>query len=26
MCTHLGCTVEWELEKNHFICPCHGSQ
>ncbi|MCW5313599.1 Rieske 2Fe-2S domain-containing protein [Nostoc sp. KVJ3] len=25
-CTHLGCTVEWDLEKNHFICPCHGSQ
>ncbi|BAY22385.1 Rieske [2Fe-2S] domain-containing protein [Calothrix sp. NIES-2100] len=26
ICTHLGCTVEWHLEKNHFICPCHGSQ
>ncbi|MBN3895337.1 MAG: Rieske 2Fe-2S domain-containing protein [Nostoc sp.] len=26
ICTHLGCTVEWDLEKNHFICPCHGSQ
>ncbi|BAY33810.1 Rieske [2Fe-2S] domain-containing protein [Nostoc carneum NIES-2107] len=25
-CTHMGCTVEWNQEKNHFICPCHGSQ
>ncbi|BAY61528.1 Rieske [2Fe-2S] domain-containing protein [Calothrix brevissima NIES-22] len=26
ICTHLGCTVEWHPERNHFICPCHGSQ
>ncbi|MEH2082773.1 MAG: Rieske 2Fe-2S domain-containing protein [Nostoc sp.] len=25
-CIHLGCTVEWDLEKNQFICPCYGSQ
>jgi cytochrome b6-f complex iron-sulfur subunit len=24
-CTHLGCTVNWELERNRFECPCHGS-
>lgn len=24
-CTHLGCTVYWSPEKNHFVCPCHAS-
>lgn len=24
VCPHLGCTVPWNKEKNHFICPCHG--
>jgi cytochrome b6-f complex iron-sulfur subunit len=24
-CTHLGCSVPWDAEKNRFICPCHGS-
>ena len=24
-CTHLGCTLPWVVEKNKFICPCHGS-
>jgi len=24
-CTHLGCSIEWEEEKNRFICPCHSS-
>jgi Rieske Fe-S protein len=22
-CTHLGCKVHWEEERNAFICPCH---
>jgi menaquinol-cytochrome c reductase iron-sulfur subunit len=24
ICPHLGCTVPWNREKKHFICPCHG--
>jgi cytochrome b6-f complex iron-sulfur subunit len=24
-CTHLGCSVTWEGDKNRFICPCHSS-
>lgn len=24
-CTHLGCSLFWDEEKNIFICPCHGS-
>ncbi len=24
-CTHLGCTVTWEADKNRFECPCHAS-
>ena len=24
-CTHLGCSVPWDAEKNRFVCPCHGS-
>jgi cytochrome b6-f complex iron-sulfur subunit len=24
-CTHLGCTVPWIEEEEHFHCPCHGS-
>jgi nitrite reductase/ring-hydroxylating ferredoxin subunit len=24
-CPHLGCTVYWESEQNHFVCPCHAS-
>jgi Rieske Fe-S protein len=23
-CTHLGCQVRWEKEKERFLCPCHG--
>ena len=24
-CTHLGCTVIWDEQKNRFECPCHAS-
>lgn len=24
VCTHLGCIVQWEKEKQQFLCPCHG--
>jgi len=23
VCTHLGCIVQWQKEKQEFICPCH---
>ena len=23
VCTHLGCIVQWEKDKQEFICPCH---
>lgn len=23
VCTHLGCLVEYEKERNRLICPCH---
>lgn len=23
VCTHLGCIVQWEKDKQTFICPCH---
>lgn len=26
ICTHLGCTVDWETEENIFLCPCHASE
>jgi cytochrome b6-f complex iron-sulfur subunit len=26
ICTHFGCTVEWQSTQNRFVCPCHGSQ
>ncbi len=24
-CTHLGCTVPWNSERQLFMCPCHAS-
>jgi len=24
-CTHLGCSITWEENRNRFICPCHSS-
>ena len=23
VCTHLGCVVQWQKEKDQFLCPCH---
>jgi cytochrome b6-f complex iron-sulfur subunit len=23
VCTHLGCIVQWQTDKNEFYCPCH---
>jgi cytochrome b6-f complex iron-sulfur subunit len=25
-CTHLGCSVAWNADKNMFLCPCHHSR
>ncbi len=25
VCSHLGCLVKWEGDKNEFVCPCHGA-
>jgi cytochrome b6-f complex iron-sulfur subunit len=26
VCTHLGCIVQWEKEKQGFLCPCHAGR
>jgi cytochrome b6-f complex iron-sulfur subunit len=26
VCTHLGCIVQWEKEKQDFLCPCHAGR
>jgi menaquinol-cytochrome c reductase iron-sulfur subunit len=26
ICTHMGCNVVWNDEKQRFLCPCHGGQ
>lgn len=23
ICTHLGCTIEWQAARQEFRCPCH---
>jgi cytochrome b6-f complex iron-sulfur subunit len=23
VCTHLGCIVQWQKDKQEFLCPCH---
>ena len=25
ICSHLGCTIPWNKQKNQFACPCHGA-
>ncbi|MEM9446926.1 MAG: Rieske (2Fe-2S) protein [Cyanobacteria bacterium P01_E01_bin.6] len=25
LCTHQGCSVDWESSASEFACPCHGS-
>ena len=25
VCTHAGCTVEWDTGSGYLICPCHGA-
>lgn len=24
VCTHMGCIVQWQKDKQYFLCPCHG--
>jgi cytochrome b6-f complex iron-sulfur subunit len=26
VCTHLGCIVQWQKEKEEFLCPCHAGR
>jgi len=26
VCTHQGCTIDWQAANNKFNCACHGSQ
>ncbi len=26
ICTHLGCIVQWEKNKQDFLCPCHAGR
>jgi len=24
VCSHMGCIVQWEKDRQDFLCPCHG--
>ncbi len=26
VCTHAGCTVDWDRAQELFVCPCHGGR
>jgi cytochrome b6-f complex iron-sulfur subunit len=26
VCTHLGCIVQWQPDKQEFLCPCHAGR
>jgi cytochrome b6-f complex iron-sulfur subunit len=26
VCTHLGCIVQWQKDRQQFLCPCHGGR
>ncbi len=26
VCTHMGCIVRWQKDRQEFICPCHGGR
>lgn len=26
VCTHLGCIVQWQKDRQEFLCPCHGGR
>jgi cytochrome b6-f complex iron-sulfur subunit len=26
VCTHLGCIVQWQTDKQDFLCPCHAGK
>lgn len=26
VCTHMGCVVQWQKDREEFLCPCHGGR
>lgn len=26
VCTHLGCVIQWQVDKEEFLCPCHAGR